>query len=127
MQIKSCLPVIPSADLTKSLHFWVDALGLTADRHMYREGKLIGCMVHNEHVWFWLNERGGASASPEEFEGIRLYWAPDNIYEAREKLKQHGFDASEIIDREFGQTEFVVTDHDGHFHCFGVATPAKKS
>ena len=56
MTVKSCIPVIPSADLGKSLRFWVEGLGLTMDREMRRENKLIGCMVHNEHVWFWLNE-----------------------------------------------------------------------
>jgi len=29
---------------------------------------------------------------------------------------------SEIIDRDYGQTEFFVTDDDGYSHCFGVAT-----
>ena len=29
MLVDSCIPVIPSADLEKSLRFWVDGLGLT--------------------------------------------------------------------------------------------------
>jgi hypothetical protein len=73
--VKSCMPVIPSADLDKSLRFWVEGLGLTMDRAMRRDGRLIGCMVHNE-----------------------------------------------ITDRDYGQTEFFVTDDDGYSHCFGVAT-----
>ena len=27
-----------------------------------------------------------------------------------------------IADRDYGQTEFFVTDDDGYTHCFGVAT-----
>ena len=39
------MPVIPSSDINKSLRFWVDGLGFTADRHMEIDGKLVGCML----------------------------------------------------------------------------------
>lgn len=120
----SCIPVIPSADLEKSLHFWVEGLGLAMDREMRHEGRLIGCMVHNEHTYFWLNQREGTLIKPEDYEGIRLYWAPADIYEAREHLKQLGYEVSDIEDRDYGQTEFILTDNDGYSHCFGVATKA---
>jgi catechol 2,3-dioxygenase-like lactoylglutathione lyase family enzyme len=123
-QIASCMPVIPSTDLEKSLRFWVDGLGLTVDREMRRDGKLIGCMVHNEHVYLWLNETDGHSSKPENYEGIRLYWAPTDIHVTRARLIKLGFDVSEIEDRHYGQTEFFVVDHDGYSHCFGVATKA---
>ena len=122
MTVKSCIPVIPSADLEKSLRFWVTGLGLTMDREMTSEGKLIGCMVHNEHTCFWLNESEGTSIKPESYEGIRLYWMPSDIHGARERLKQLGFEVSDIVNREYGQTEFFVTDDDGYTHCFGIAT-----
>jgi catechol 2,3-dioxygenase-like lactoylglutathione lyase family enzyme len=122
MSVKSCMPVIPSADLEKSLRFWVNGLGLTMDREMRREGKLIGCMVQNEHTFFWLNERDGTAITPENYEGIRLYWMPSDIYETRERLKQLGFEVSDIVDRHYGQTEFFVTDDDGYLHCFGIPT-----
>lgn len=120
--MKSCIPVIPSADLEKSLRFWVEGLGLTADREMRREGKLIGCMVHNEYVYFWLNESKGHTNKPANYEGIRLYWAPNDIRATQEHLKHLGYEVSDIVDRDYGQTEFFVTDNDGHSHCFGVAT-----
>jgi catechol 2,3-dioxygenase-like lactoylglutathione lyase family enzyme len=120
----SCIPVIPSADLEKSLRFWVDGLGLSVDREMRYEGKLIGCMVHNEHIYCWLNKREGTPIKQEDYEGIRLYWAPVNIHQTRERLKRLGYDVSEIAERDYGQTEFFVTDDDGHSHCFGVATEA---
>jgi hypothetical protein len=41
--VESCIPVIPRADLEKSLRFRVDRLGLTMDRAMREEGTLIGC------------------------------------------------------------------------------------
>ena len=122
MHLQSCIPVIPSADLEKSLRFWVDGLGLSMDRAMRHEGRLVGCMVHNERLSFWLNQREGSPIKPETYEGIRLYWAPGDIKAVRERLVKHGYSVSEIVDRDYGQTEFFVTDDDGYSHCFGVAT-----
>jgi len=123
MTLQSCIPVIPSADLEKSLRFWVEGLGFTMDREMRHEGKLIGCMVHNSrHLSFWLNQRAGTPVTPDDYEGIRLYWAPSDISEMRERLKRLGYAVSEIEERDYGQTEFFVTDDDGFSHCFGVAT-----
>jgi len=125
MLVESCIPVIPSADLEKSLRFWVEGVGLIMDRPMRQDGRLIGCMVHNGHVCFWLNQRAGSPIKPPDFEGIRLYWAPSDIHGLRERLKELGFNVSEIADRDYGQTEFFVTDDDGYSHCFGVATNKK--
>jgi catechol 2,3-dioxygenase-like lactoylglutathione lyase family enzyme len=123
MTIEACIPVIPSFDLQKSLRFWVEGLGLTVDREMTIEGKLVGCMVHNEQNYFWLNRRAGTtSIAPEDYFGISLYWTPADIHETRERLKQLGYEVSDIVDRDYGQTEFFLTDDDGYSHCFGVAT-----
>src|SRR5580700_1282682 len=113
MRIDSCIPVIPSADLEKSLRFWVDGLGLSMDRAMWQEGRLVGCMVHNERLYFWLNQRAGSPVMPEDYQGIQLYWAPGNIQALRDRLLKLGYSVSEIVDREYGQTEFFVTDGDG--------------
>lgn len=120
--LTSCMPVIPSADLEKSLRFWVDGLGLKVDRAMRQESRLVGCMVHNEYTFFWLNQRGGTPVRPNHFEGIRLYWAPADITQTWEHLKGLGYNVSDIVERDYGQTEFYVTDEDGHSHCFGLAT-----
>jgi catechol 2,3-dioxygenase-like lactoylglutathione lyase family enzyme len=122
MHVKSCMPVIPSANLERSLRFWVEGLGLTMDRAMRQDGRLVGCMVHDEHLYFWLNRRAGTSTAPESYEGIRLYWTPGDIHELRARFERLGYAVSEITDRDYGQTEFFVTDDDGHSHCFGVAT-----
>ncbi|HET6256022.1 MAG TPA: VOC family protein [Puia sp.] len=122
MTVRSCIPVIPSADLEKSLRFWVQGLGLTMDRPMRQEGKLIGCMVHNEHTYFWLNQRAGTPVRPEDYHGISLYWAPSDLGEVRDRLLQLGFEVSAIQDRDYGQTEFFLTDDDGYTHCFGIET-----
>ena len=122
MAVQSCIPVIPSADLEKSLRFWVDGLGLVMERPMHKDGRLVGCMVHNERLWFWLNQRAGAATKPEQYEGIRLYWAPSDLPGLRERLLRLGYAASEIVQRDYGQTEFSVTDDDGYNHTFGVAT-----
>ena len=124
MTVESCIPVIPSADLEKSLRFWVEGLGFTMDREMRSEGRLIGCMVHNERMYFWLNQRAGTPVKPKDYEGVRLYWAPSNIHEMRKRLQQLGFAVSDIQHRDYGQTEFFLTDDDGYSHCFGVATKA---
>ena len=120
MLVNSCIPVIPSADLEKSLRFWVDGLGLSMDRAMRQDGRLVGCMVHNDRLHFWLNQ--GSTTKPENYEGIRLYWAPSDMQALRDRLLQLGYAASEITDRDYGQTEFFVTDDDGYSHCFGVPT-----
>jgi catechol 2,3-dioxygenase-like lactoylglutathione lyase family enzyme len=122
MLVESCIPIVPSADLDRSLRFWVEGLGLSLDRPMRHEGRLVGCIVRNERVQFWLNQRSGTQVKPDDFEGLRLYWAPRDIHSLRERLTSLGFRASEIADREYGQTEFFVTDADGYTHCFGVAT-----
>jgi len=115
------MPIIPSADLEKSLRFWVDGLGLNMDRPMRKDGRLIGCMVQGGSLSFWLNQRAGAPNKPEKADGIRLYWAPSDIHVLRDRLEKLGYPVSKMADREYGQTEFFATDDDGYSHCFGVA------
>lgn len=81
MTINACIPVIPSADLEKTLRFWVEGLGLTMDQEMRHEGRLAGCMVHNERLYFWLNQRAGEAIS-EDYHGIGLYWTPIDLRQA---------------------------------------------
>ena len=69
---------------------------------------------------FWLNQREGSPVAPDDYEGIRLYWAPSDIYVTHERLKRLGYPVSDIEERDYGQTEFFVTDDDGFTHCFGV-------
>lgn len=116
-----CMPVIPSFDLKKSLKFWVEGLGFKMDREMRQEGRLVGCMVHNDEMYFWLNQRMG-DRIPDSLEGIRLYWTPTDIQTVRKQLQNLGYDVSAIEERDYGQTEFFLTDDDGYSHCFGVAT-----
>jgi hypothetical protein len=86
------------------------------------EGKLIGCMVHYENLYSWLNEREGAAVKPPTYEGLRLYSAPDVIYAIRERLAQLGYEVSEIEERGDSQTELFLTDDYGYAHFFGVST-----
>lgn len=122
MSIESCIPVIPSKDLEMSLRLWVDGLGFSVSREMRNEGKLIFCMLHKDNLWFMLNQRAGSPAKPEDYEGIRLYWTPNNIRETRERLRNLNYQVSELVDRDYGQTEFFLVDDDGYSHCFGVST-----
>ncbi len=119
-EILSCMPIVSSTDPERSLRFWVDGLGLAMTRPMHRDGRLIGCMVQNEHLFLWLNETPPDTAPVGE--GIRLYLAPSDLHALRDRLKGLGYAVSEITDRDYGQTEFFVTDEDGHEHCVGVAT-----
>lgn len=120
MTIESCVPVIPCAALEKSLCFWVDGLGFDKDSEMREAGKLIGCMVRNGTLAFWLNRRAGTLVRPENFEAIRLYWTPSNLKATRTRLQALGFAPSEIVARDQRQSEFFLTDDDGYSHCFGV-------
>jgi hypothetical protein len=122
MSVEACIPVIPTADLEKSLRFWVDGLEFSMSSEMHKDGKLIGCMLQNGALWFWLNRRAGTPIKPQDYNGINLYWAPKDINETREHLKSLGYAVSELDDRDYGQTEFFLTDDDGFSHCFGVAT-----
>jgi len=69
-----------------------------------------------------LNQRAGTPVKPEDYEGIQLYWAPKDINKTRERLKSLGYSVSELEHRDYGQTEFFLTDDDGYSHCFGVPT-----
>jgi hypothetical protein len=115
------MPVIPSADLEESLRFWTIGLGLAVDREMRQDGRLVGCMVHKDSMFFWLNQRAG-ELIPSAYEGIRFYWTPDNLLTIHQHLQKLGYNVSPIADRDYGQTEFFLTDIDGYSHCFGIAT-----
>jgi hypothetical protein len=122
MGVEACIPVIPSADLKKSLQLWVDGLEFKMDTEMHEDGKLILCMLHKGGLTFMLHRRAGTPVKPENYNGIRLYWAPSNIRETRERLLRLGYKVSELEDRDYGQTEFFLTDDDGFEHSFGVPT-----
>lgn len=122
MSVESCIPVIPSKDLEKSLRFWVDGLGFSTSSEMRKGDRLIFCMLRKGNLHFMLNQRAGTPIKPRDYEGIRLYWAPNDIHATRAQLKTLGYKVSELEDRDYGQTEFFVTDDDGFSHCFGVAT-----
>ena len=120
-----CIPVIPSADLPKSLRLWVDALGFRMDTEMRADdGRLIFCMLHQGDLCFMLNQRAGTPVKPDNYEGIRLYWHPTDLVQTRQRLLQLGYNVSDITPRDYGQTEFFLTDDDGFTHCFGVPTKA---
>ena len=77
MTVGSCIPVVPSADLERSLKLWRDGLGF--DETWYeerREGKLVGCGLRKERITVMLNIRAGRPDRPADYEGIRFYWAP---------------------------------------------------
>jgi hypothetical protein len=120
---ESCIPVIPSANLEKSLRLWVDGLGFSMSSEMRQDDKLIFCMLRKDKLCFMLNQRLGTPVKPEDYEGIRLYRGPADLHKTRERLKGLGYDVSELEYRDYGMTEFFLTDDDGYSHCFGVPTP----
>jgi hypothetical protein len=77
-------------------------------------------MLHKGDLRFMLNQRAGTPVKPDSYEGIRLYWSPVNLQETRERLSQLGYVVSDVRERDYGQTEFFLTDDDGYSHCFGV-------
>jgi len=127
MSLRSCIPVIPSADLDRALRLWVDGLGFSLESEMREESRLIFCVLRNGHLCFMLNRRAGSPVTPEGYEGIRLYWAPTDIHDMRQRLIRLGYSVSEIVHRDYGQTEFFLTDDDGYSHCFGVPSRSAAS
>lgn len=127
MTVHSCIPVIPSADLDRSLRFWVEGLGFHVDSEMREGGRLIFCMLRNANLRFMLNQRAGTAVRPENYHGIRLYWAPSDIRHTRQRLQDLGYRPSELEVREYGQTEFFLEDDDGYSHCFGVPTSSLRA
>ncbi len=123
MPVESCIPIIPSKDLEKSLRLWVDGLGFSMSSEMLKDHRLIFCMLRKDNLCFMLNQRAGTPVKPNDYEGIRLYWTPADIHETRRRLKSLGYCVSELEDRDYGQTEFSLIDDDGFSHCFGVPTP----
>jgi hypothetical protein len=122
MPFESCIPIIPCANLEKSRRLWVDGLGFSMSSEMRKDGKVIFCMLRKDGLCFMLNQRAGTPVKPEDYEGIRLYWAPTDMHKTRERLKSLGYGVSELEHRDYGQTEFFLTDDDGYSHCFGVST-----
>jgi hypothetical protein len=106
MPVESCIPIIPSAHLEKSLLLWVDGLGFSMSSEMRKDDKLLFCMLRKDDLCFMLNQRAGTPVKPEDYEGIRLYWAPKDIKETRERLKSLGYGVSELEHRDYRQTEF---------------------
>ncbi len=122
MSVQACIPVIPSANLEKSLRLWVEGLGFEMDTEMRAEDRLVFCMLHKGDLRFMLNQRAGTPVKPDTYEGIRLYWSAIDIHETRERLIQLGYAVSGLSERDYGQTEFFLTDDDGYSHCFGAPT-----
>ena len=96
MSVKYCIPVIPSADLEKSLRLWVDGLGFSMSSEMRNDHRLIFCMLQKDELYFMLNQRAGTPVKPDNYEGIRLYWTPTDIHQTRQRLKDLGYPVSDI-------------------------------
>ncbi len=124
MSIDSCIPIIPSFDLRKSLRLWVDVLGFVVETDMEKNDEIVFCMLRKNKMSLMLNRRIGDASNPENYEGIRLYWTPTDLEEIRNKLMEFGYQVSEIVNRDYGQKEFFFTDDDGFSHCFGVSENA---
>jgi hypothetical protein len=107
MPLESCIPILPSGDLGRSLRFWLDGLGLSVGRAMRHDGRLVGSMVRGEGLSFWLNPRTGPPITSEGDEGIRLYWTPGDIRVLREHLSRLGYPASGIVDRDYGPADYL--------------------
>ncbi len=123
MTVESCIPIVPSVDLERSLRLWREGLGFDETWwEQHRDGKLVGCGIRKGDMAVMRNTRAGDPARPENYEGVRFYWAPEDLPALRGRLVGLGYDVSEIWHRDYGQSEFVLTDDDGFEHCFGVST-----
>jgi hypothetical protein len=122
MPLEHCIPMIASANLEKSLRLWVDGLGCSTTSEIREHGRLTFCLLRKGDLWFMLNRLAKTSVQPKDDQSIRLYWTPTDIHKTRERLMSLGYGVSELEYRDYGQTEFSLTDDDGNSHCFGVPT-----
>jgi hypothetical protein len=63
MPVESCIPIIPRANLEKSLRLWVDGLGFSMSSEMHKDDKLIFCMLRKDDLCLMLNQRAGTPVS----------------------------------------------------------------
>lgn len=69
-------------------------LGFLMNSEMRKDDKLIFCMLRKDDLCFMLNQRSGTPVKPEDYQGIRLYWAPKDIHKTRERLQSLGVSKS---------------------------------
>ena len=55
---------------------------------MRKDDKLIFCMLRKDELCFMLNQRAWTPVKPEDYEGIRLYWAPKDIHKTTDPLQE---------------------------------------
>ena len=124
MSVNSCIPIVPSVDLERTLRLFRDGLGFEETWWEARsdEGKLVGAGISKGQMVFMLNIRAGNPERPADYEGVRFYWAPDDLHGLHRKLADMGYAVSDIQERDYGHTEFFLVDDDGFDHCFGVRT-----
>jgi len=121
--VTSCIPIVPSADLERSLRLWRDGLGFDETWwEQHDEGRLVGCGLRNGRITVMLNIRSDRPRPAGDYDAVRFYWAPEDLRGLREHLHGLGFAVSDIVERDYGQSEFFLKDDDGVEHCFGVAT-----
>ena len=116
-------PVILCADVQKSLPFWTDGLGFSVKDRIENEGTLVWCMLSGFGFYVQLHHRLGTETPPDDYEGIRLYWEPEDLDALHAKLHALGYQPTEMIDRPYGRREFSLIDPDHFDHCFGVEIP----
>ena len=80
-------------------------------------------LCHGDSVGYILRGQPHAT-KPDGCQRIRLYWAPSELHATRERLKQIGYGPSELVERDYGQTEFPSPTTTGYSYCFGVAMRA---
>ena len=122
MTVKHCIPVVPSADLERTLRLWRDGLGFLDTWWESRDddGRLTGYGLRKDRMMFMFNIRAGTPVRPDNYEGVRFYWNPGDLHAMRERLIALGYEVSDLWKRDYGQTEFTLVDDDGYDHCFGL-------
>ena len=90
MPVESCIPIIPSANLEKSLRLWVDGLGFSMSSEMRKDDKLIFCMLRKDGLCFMLNQRAGTPVKPENQDTLNCAVEPcETVQEIRGADRAH--------------------------------------
>jgi len=121
---KTISPMLAVADMEETLAFYHDVLGFTAMMKspgysiVERDGQTIHFMkAASEEVMQCVR---GHTEIYIVVSGIRSLWEHVNTFKDRYKIR-------ELFDRDYGMTEFHISDPNGCLVFVGEPTPAKTS
>ena len=88
MPVESCIPIIPSANLEKSLRLWVDGLGFSMSSEMRKDDKLIFCMLRKDELCFYAEPTRGDSGQAGRLRGHSALLGADGYTQNQRAIEE---------------------------------------